>query len=532
MSVPRTERRLAPFTHLGVPHAGLYRAVLGCFAKAKACFVVHLRPEDLVRELGRPVEEVRPALDALVDWGNLRADPDTSRVATVEDFYRARFLFQLTAEGEAVERALEEFDRVLGRPAELQSVALEDLRAGLLALALEADQEAPDAARVHALLRDLTTVFTGLAENAQAFMGGLQRTIDLRDADDEAFLAYKERLVAYLERFVRELVVASGDIAARLVDLERTGAVGRLLKCAAERSARDASPELDGGHAARSAFEEDWSARWRGLRSWFLGEPGSPPQATRLRARAGAAIAELLIALAARHERRSTRSDRVADFRDLAAWFMEAPSDDAAHRLWRAAFGLAPARHLTIDAETLARPDRKHLPASTPWADAPPVHLNPRLRATGSHARRGAPAQVRDRTRERELLARMLSAESGQVDAARERLATGRSIKLSEIGLLGELDTPSFQLFLDLLGQALSARAPGAAETAITTGDARLEVVLTALPDGGVAEIPTTTGLFRGPDHLLRIIDLESVHGPAAASGAAESAEVVVGGMS
>jgi uncharacterized protein (TIGR02678 family) len=43
------------------------------------------------------------------------------------------------------------------------------------------------------------------------------------------------------------------------------------------------------------------------------------------------------------NERRSGRSDRSADFRVLARWFAEAPDDEAAHRLWRAAFGLCPA---------------------------------------------------------------------------------------------------------------------------------------------------------------------------------------------
>ncbi len=33
-------------------------------------------------------------------------------------------------------------------------------------------------------------------------MSGLQRTIDLQDIDEDAFLSYKDRLLAYLERFV------------------------------------------------------------------------------------------------------------------------------------------------------------------------------------------------------------------------------------------------------------------------------------------------------------------------------------------
>ncbi|MGJ3561187.1 DUF2397 family protein [Streptomyces sp. INA 01156] len=42
------------------------------------------------------VEAVTQALDKLVEWGNLRADPDHARVTAVEDFHRRGFVYQLT----------------------------------------------------------------------------------------------------------------------------------------------------------------------------------------------------------------------------------------------------------------------------------------------------------------------------------------------------------------------------------------------------------------------------------------------------
>jgi len=54
-------------------------------------------------------------LGRLVEWGDLRVDPDTSRVTTVEDFHRARFLYQLTHAGEAAERALGVYEEQLGK---------------------------------------------------------------------------------------------------------------------------------------------------------------------------------------------------------------------------------------------------------------------------------------------------------------------------------------------------------------------------------------------------------------------------------
>lgn len=101
-------RILLVFVHVNADKAGLYRAVLRVFMEAKAAFALHLRPAD---------------------------------VATVEEFYRPRFVYQLTAEGEAAERA-------------------------------------------------------------QTFQRSLQRTMDLHGITVAAFLDYKQTLIDYLERCI------------------------------------------------------------------------------------------------------------------------------------------------------------------------------------------------------------------------------------------------------------------------------------------------------------------------------------------
>ena len=157
----------------------------------------------------------------------------------MEDFYRTRYLYQLTREGEAAERALEVYEQEIARRGELQAVALEDIRLRLRALAaLPAD---PDPAVVHSLLLELSGRLDSLAANATAFMGSLQRTIDLQDIDEEAFLAYKDRLLAYLERFVSDLVVKSAAIATLLRSIDDQRA-GQLLAMAARREAADVAP--------------------------------------------------------------------------------------------------------------------------------------------------------------------------------------------------------------------------------------------------------------------------------------------------
>ncbi|MGW7293164.1 TIGR02677 family protein [Streptomyces xiamenensis] len=505
---PRPDR-YRTLAHLSTENALLYRAVMGVFVRAKAEFSVHLRPEDVQAGLPEhdrpPVESVTTALDRLTDWGNLRADPDTGRVTAVEDFYRRRHIYQLTHAGEAAEEALTAYDEALGRRGELQAVALADITTQLRALLTLAGRRRPDPAAAHLTLLTLVDRFSGLAENARAFMNSLQRTVDLHDAEVEVFLAYKQRLIEYLERFIEDLVTRGAEIAGLLEELGAPdGHVAPLLRLAAEREAADAAPDQAAG--ALEAAQERWAGRWEGLRAWFVSVPGRSSQAKLLRSAARQAVPQLLSVVRALNDRRAGRSDRSADFRELARWFAQAPEDDDRHRLWRAAFGLHSARHLTIDQDSLDRQEAAPPTAGTPWHEAPGVTISPQLRRTGSYERRGRARAVQDRGEAKAYLAELAAKQAGQTAAARARLATRGEVRLSD---LGELDPDAFRFFLQLLGDALAARHRDTDSVTATTNDGTMQIRLTQLPGPpATAELRTPDGVFRGPDHLVEITDL------------------------
>ncbi len=204
--------------------------------------------------------------------------------------------------------------------------------------------------------------------------------------------------------------------------------------------------------------------------------------------------------MAALNERRSGRSDRSADFRMLANWFAACTDDASAHRLARAAFALAPARHFSLStAHNDGAPD---LPASTPWAEAPPLRIHPRLREYGEAAPRGALPRVQTRDAERRLLALQLHEEHAQIDAARARLATGHPTRLSD---LQALEPHAFELFLGLLGEALTAQRDPDDAVDLHSGDGLLRIALQPLDAATRAAITTPSGVFSGRDHLITI---------------------------
>jgi len=489
------------FRHVSAERSAHYRCILGVFALAKRQYRLQLRPDEVLAEAAWPgapprIEEVNLLLTQLAAWGNLESQADTSRVSSLSDFYRARYLYRLSHGGEAVEAGLAVFVQTLERRAELQSVALEDIAGRLRELLVLAQAAELDVSKIHESLRDLVRVFEGLAENAQAFMAGVARSIELQAAEAAAVVTYKRRLIDYLERFMGDLVRRSDSIARHIVELSPR--IDALLRRVAEREARDAAP--DDTHDQRdeqARREQIWHERWTGVKGWFLITGTEPPQADLLRARARSAIPQLLGAIAALNERRSGRSDRSADFRVLARWFADCANDEDAHRLARAAFALNPARHFKLNAAA-----HEELPANTSWSDAPALIIHPRLRAYGEASPRGAPPSIRDRTEARAALAQHAAQESRQVAAGQARLATGQAVRLSE---LGALETEAFRLFLTLLGEALAEQAGPDAVVERATGDGLLQIRLEPLGADTHAEIVTSQGVFAGRDHLVTI---------------------------
>src|ERR1043166_2556729 len=493
------------FSHLTAEKAVLYRAILRAFTEARSAFALHLRSADvrdiLVKQTEThniSIDEIESALVSLCEWSNLEAHRDTSDVATVEEFYRPRYLYQLTNQGEAAERAIAVFYEGLVRPGELQSQALEDIQRYLGELEVLASEQPLDEGKAFQTLDLLRSRFESLTSRAQTFMRTLQRQMDLQGIELDAFIAYKEKLIEYLERFIEGLVVATSEIAQRIAHIEAHG-LRHLLDMAANREIVDAmSPTVE----QRDEAQRLWQRRWAGFRNWFIGHAGHPSQADILRGRARSAVPALLATVTGMNERRLNRSDRVADLNALARWFSEAVSDADAHRLWRAAFCLSSTRHLQVDEATLTAREQSPVLPQVSWFDAPPIVISPRLRKAGRHSTKSSVRTVVDHSSGKALLARLEQDEAAEIVAAQARLANGRRMRLSEIG---ELDPIAFELFLELLGEVLVGHVERDQPIEADSSNGALRIRLEPTDDGGRATITTPGGTFSGDDYFVTI---------------------------
>lgn len=493
------------FSHLSSPKTDNYREVLELFSKARSEFVIQLRPLEISQTLKSSEEVLGPLLEQLAEWGNLERHRDHVDAGSVEEFYRVKWLYQLSARGEAAERALEVYESALHQPGELQTEALRDIIDDLESLRRLFGDSFPETADFSKLLRQFNALndrFEEFTTQAQRFMQFLQGTIELHGLSLEDFIDYKDKLIDYLERFVGELITSTNEIEQGLEALERLEVRSYFSGLAAQ--ARIDALDRDDVEKLREE-EARRLGRWEGLRRWFIGSVESRSQAETLRARAREAIPALLLALQNFHDQRETGSDRRRDWMTLATWFAEMPDDVMAHRLWRVAFAMAPSRHLRINEETLAYRDQSPETARTSWLNAEPMWLEPQLRKSGRVRRTGQAPALIDLSKERELLLQLAEEENAQIARAHESLVMHDPLRLANFETLEPF---AFDLLLDLLGKAVADSAGLNARDfplEVASSDGSLALSLWPPDDQSIATLKTSTGVLHGPNYRIKI---------------------------
>jgi uncharacterized protein (TIGR02677 family) len=443
--------------------AAVYAAVLTVLAEAKAAYHLQMRTGEIRRRLeASPIaggfdefsdRALRPALDQLREWKCVDWVQDPSfRAASVEEYLKRHELWELTPIGEATLRSIRLVLTATEAPGSLQRAMFRQIRDALddLADAIAVG----DATRVYLRLRDLDLAIGELAANAREFYATINRIAREDRLEDHVFLLYKDQLIAYLQDFHDDLVRNRSLISRRLLDLDDQQRA-ELIRLADEG---DDSTGLFGTGTS-------WASRWDGMLDWFVAGRVVRSEADSLIGATTVAIRELLTLLRRLTEQATRPVNRASELHATAAWFARCPTDDDAHELFDAAFGLSPTVHLGF---AVADPD---LAGRFPsWWRTDPVDIPVSLREYGRRAAPGRTARRHDFSDAKAALAAERARAEAQRSVASQRLVT---IDIDDT----VIDADAWPVMLSYLDQALAARPPASTfDTTIRTPHAVVRI--------------------------------------------------------
>ncbi|MET9629460.1 TIGR02677 family protein [Lentzea sp. NPDC006480] len=441
--------------------AELHTAVLRAFGMANERMETSLALDDVQQKL-RDVgwaeqvtdEQLTDSLSALRQWGLIES---------------GQHRYGLTKHGEAAFAGVQHALHTLTSRGALQTGVLD-------AIADRLEELRTPTKRAFAALMELEGHVGTLQTNTARFNADLQRLLK-EEHDLATFQDVKRTTITYLKDFIADLDARKHRIR------EATSKID-------EQAVRERAKEGAGLYQ-----DEDWLQQrrehWLNLKAWFH---DTPSKADELQDVARKAIVQLLRVLDRISEQKKRPTNTAADFKALAHWFARTTEDEA-HELFNAAFGLWPARHAH-----LAHADGELIPSGEPWHNTPPVNLSPQLRTTGKQEHIGSTGKIRDVEHIRRNRREQAEKERAELEHAWRQIQTDGPIRIST---LTNLDHDTFHRLIDLVGRALGSDPDSTGTRAAGTSDGRMQINLRNAR--GWATITTQKGTLSGPDYVIDV---------------------------
>jgi uncharacterized protein (TIGR02677 family) len=472
------EARRDLFRYLTVEESTDYLAVMDMFS---ATLLTDLSAEEVAAQLAergfslsRDTAETR--CRQLADWGNLVPSIRDARVATVAEYIRSRSRYQVSKLGGRVHRQAVEILHASDGAREVARELLGQIVQSLDRLLALLGGGHVDALDAEALAGEVTTVFSNqrlFTDSVRDFYAYLAGILSRYDLAGEEYAQFKELLLVYIDLITADVNRHAPAVAhrARLVLAQ----ADRVLHALATLPGLT-SPDGTQVERAQGRTRTDWEE----LAAWYDASHGaSGPE--QLRGAAGQALGQLITNAKRLLDSSGTGFSRRADFRRLARWFAAADAEQA-HRLYNAAFGAYPARHLLFGPD---EPDPRTGPTTSWWhAESVPIPVS--LRERGDRTMRGRTSRVPDPTADRLRLT-----------AEAEREAEQRQAAAAELALAGVLHGATISpaardLLLDLVGALLAQHGEH-----VTDHDAGLRLRAVPGPDTVVSSPDGTTTFVR-----------------------------------
>ncbi|MFD0961678.1 TIGR02677 family protein [Paenibacillus chungangensis] len=486
-------KRVTEATYLATEKSDKYRAILRHFYIQHERLKEFLMPEEVFLHLKESpyfdrydMEELHSDLASLVKWGNLRAQQESGKVKTIEEFKKKRFRYQITPYTVEFERMLIQFEHQSEQfGGSLEKTHFERMYQTLQGIKQSAGESAEGCAQ---LWDDLLTYFKKITQNTSDYFAYLRSEDASEQMKSEAFFLYKDQFTRYLRDFIINLQRTAASIQDMMITMPRED-MRRFLQQVARH-------EQNVFRFDRIGDERDHvhelEATWFNIKAWFIGDDAGGSQYENVLEQTNEAIRRMTRIIQRLGERSLLHRSRKEDYLHLAEWFSNLPTIEEAHKLSSIVFGLSHTKHLYAD----------HIPTddiyTDVWEETPMAHERiPRIRSYREKTRANAVEshnEQKEKTRTDYLTRRIYERK------VIEQYLTGNTLELEQLPIIEPFVR---KLLLSWIGKAM-AKADRTIKTEY--GDEvkveldRTRTIVLQAQDGQM-EMPAVTLRFKGKEN-------------------------------
>jgi uncharacterized protein (TIGR02677 family) len=333
--------------YLSADKAELYRTITRLLYNEKELFNAQLGTDEILDKVKQcsgfsclTLDELKPALTQLTDWGNLVPMQDPRRVSTIEEYKNKQYRYSLTECSIKIERMTIELENLFSGGNVLSTSSLKNIDNYLYSTDRMAEND--DLNEVNEWWESLQEEFKRLNQNYSDYLHTFYSVKGEKMIRSVEFILHKDKFVEYLRNFIRVLQRYSGLIEKTLLNVKddvRNKLISKIVE------SELALPRTDTEALDTRNMSDKIKGQWNALYNWFVTTDSAPSVCSMAMEYTNEIIRKILSNAVMLMQLQNAGISRKQDYRAYMSMFAACDNIDDAHCLSAHVFGVMNAAH-------------------------------------------------------------------------------------------------------------------------------------------------------------------------------------------
>jgi TIGR02677 family protein len=340
-------------TYLTVVNASQYRRIMRIFFREYERMHFQLDKDEIMHFLQEypefeeySIDQLKLDLNALVEWKNLTPIQDPKRVYTIADYKNKQFRYSMSEYAVEVERLTVRLENLFIESSSLSPSYFVRIE-GALARVHEIQTESLK--NINEWWYNLQEDFKRLNQNYQDYLREFYSGKADKLLKSVEFIVHKDRVITYLQEFIRELQNHASKIEHQLRGILEND-VEAVLEKVVKSELEVPHPSSEMRQTLELNVRENIYGKWEALTRWFVSAQNRPSESARVLDVTDEVIRKIIQNAALIVQLQNWGISRKSDYLQFISMFLKCQDMNEAHKLSAHIYGIQHIRHYKVNA--------------------------------------------------------------------------------------------------------------------------------------------------------------------------------------
>lgn len=339
-------------TYLSTSNTPRYRRIMRIFFIEYEKMNFQLYKEDIFEQMKEyaefsdyTMEQLKSDLETLVTWKNIIPIQDPKRVYTIAEYKNKQFRYTMSEYSVEIERMTVKLENLYMESGNLSTNYFVRIEKELDKIEMIQQNSLKD---INEWWHNLQEDFKRLNRNYQDYLREFYSSRTDKILKSVEFILHKDRFIAYLKDFVRQLQNKSTRIESRIKNISEEMVIS-VLEQVIESELEIPHPNQEVQNVRKTNIRENVYGRWNALKQWFISTPSHPSECSQVLDITDEIIRKIIQNAALIVQMQNWGISRKDDYKKFMDMFSNCENLEEAHQLAAHLFGIMHVRHFKVN---------------------------------------------------------------------------------------------------------------------------------------------------------------------------------------